>query len=149
MTTKHRLPESMQQVPGCTKQGDQVGLDDAYPRVQEPAGGRPQTRMSAGRIKESSSMAGPGRNARESGIHKKKRATAQAKDVAQVSVRDRDSSWCVCRADTSTDSGRRDVERLDVGLYWYERMELENPQTDSSGLTSLPVMSWKRFAKDL
>ncbi|OWY98333.1 hypothetical protein PHMEG_00030926, partial [Phytophthora megakarya] len=31
----------------------------------------------------------------------------------------------------------------------YEKMELENPPTDTSELTSLPVMSWKRFAKDL
>ncbi|OWY92009.1 reverse transcriptase, partial [Phytophthora megakarya] len=52
---------------------DQAGLDDACPRVQEPAGGRPQTRMSVDRIKERSSMAGPRRNASESGIHKKKR----------------------------------------------------------------------------
>ncbi|OWY94256.1 reverse transcriptase [Phytophthora megakarya] len=28
-------------------------------------------------------------------------------------------------------------------------MELENPPTDTSALTSLPVMSWKRFAKDM
>ncbi|OWZ11371.1 reverse transcriptase [Phytophthora megakarya] len=28
-------------------------------------------------------------------------------------------------------------------------MELENPPTNASELTSLPVMSWKRFAKDL
>ncbi|OWZ09405.1 reverse transcriptase [Phytophthora megakarya] len=51
---------------------DQAGLDDACPRVQEPARGRPQTGMSAGGIKEHSSMAGPGRNASDSGIHKKK-----------------------------------------------------------------------------
>ncbi|OWY92722.1 reverse transcriptase, partial [Phytophthora megakarya] len=31
----------------------------------------------------------------------------------------------------------------------YEKMELENPPTDTSELISLPVMSWKRFAKDL
>ncbi|OWY92404.1 reverse transcriptase, partial [Phytophthora megakarya] len=46
------------------------------------------------------------------------------------------------------------VERLN-GLtrvctgYQYEKMELENPPTDTSELISLPVMSWKRFAKDL
>ncbi|OWY93145.1 reverse transcriptase [Phytophthora megakarya] len=33
--------------------------------------------------------------------------------------------------------------------YQYEKMELENPPTEASELTSLPVMSWKRFAKDL
>ncbi|OWY97886.1 reverse transcriptase [Phytophthora megakarya] len=41
---------------------DQAGLDDACPRVQEPAGG----------IKERSSISRPERNASESGIHKKK-----------------------------------------------------------------------------
>ncbi|OWY95566.1 LOW QUALITY PROTEIN: reverse transcriptase, partial [Phytophthora megakarya] len=52
---------------------EQAGLDDKCPRVQDQACGRPQTRMSAGGIKERSSMAGPGRNASESGTHKKKR----------------------------------------------------------------------------
>ncbi|OWZ01423.1 LOW QUALITY PROTEIN: hypothetical protein PHMEG_00027189 [Phytophthora megakarya] len=33
--------------------------------------------------------------------------------------------------------------------YQYEKMELENFPTDTSKLTSLPVMSWKRFAKYL
>ncbi|OWY96303.1 reverse transcriptase [Phytophthora megakarya] len=33
--------------------------------------------------------------------------------------------------------------------YQYQKMELENPPTNPSELTSLPVMSWKRFAKDL
>ncbi|OWZ18755.1 reverse transcriptase [Phytophthora megakarya] len=31
----------------------------------------------------------------------------------------------------------------------YKKMELEDPPTDTSELTSLPVMSWKRFAKNL
>ncbi|OWZ14056.1 reverse transcriptase [Phytophthora megakarya] len=60
--------------PGLHEAGrDQAGLNDACPRVQEPAGDRPQTGMSAVGIKEHSSMAGPGRKASESGIHKKKR----------------------------------------------------------------------------
>ncbi|OWY99876.1 reverse transcriptase [Phytophthora megakarya] len=33
--------------------------------------------------------------------------------------------------------------------YQYGKLELENPPTDTSELISLPVMSWKRFAKDL
>ncbi|OWZ11526.1 reverse transcriptase [Phytophthora megakarya] len=52
---------------------DQAGLDDACRRVLVPAGSRPQTRTSAGDIKERSSMPGPGRNASESGIHSEKR----------------------------------------------------------------------------
>ncbi|OWZ06429.1 reverse transcriptase [Phytophthora megakarya] len=53
--------------------------------------------------------------------------------------------------DTRANSGRRDVERLTraCAAYQYKKMELENPPTDTSELTSLPVMSWKRFAKDL
>ncbi|KAG3192424.1 hypothetical protein PC129_g25048 [Phytophthora cactorum] len=31
----------------------------------------------------------------------------------------------------------------------YQSMQLENPPTSSSELTSLPAMSWMRFAKDL
>ncbi|OWY90182.1 hypothetical protein PHMEG_00041806 [Phytophthora megakarya] len=37
---------------------------------------------------------------------------------------------------TGANSGRRDVERLDAGLYWVP-MELENPPTDTSELISL------------
>ncbi|KAG3130925.1 hypothetical protein PC128_g26674 [Phytophthora cactorum] len=31
----------------------------------------------------------------------------------------------------------------------YRSMQLENPPTSASELTSLPVMSWMRFMKDL
>ncbi|OWZ00721.1 hypothetical protein PHMEG_00028030 [Phytophthora megakarya] len=54
-------------------QGVVTGLADTCPRVQEPAGDRPQTEMSAGGINEHGSVAEPGRNAYESGIDKKKR----------------------------------------------------------------------------
>ncbi|OWZ10199.1 reverse transcriptase [Phytophthora megakarya] len=95
-------------------------------------------------------MAGPGRNASESGTHKKKRrrkhktlrksrsgiatlhgVSAGQTQVPTVAV----ETWNV-------------LTRAGTG-YKYEKMELENPPTDLSELTSLPVMSWNRFAKDL
>ncbi|OWY91587.1 LOW QUALITY PROTEIN: reverse transcriptase, partial [Phytophthora megakarya] len=112
---------------------DQAGLDDACPRVQEPAGGCPQTRMSAGNIKERSSMAGPGRNASESGIHKKKRrrkyktlrksrsgtGTLQGMSAGQTQV----ATMAVETLNVLT--------RACTG-YLYEKMELENPPTHAS-----------------
>ncbi|OWY97084.1 reverse transcriptase [Phytophthora megakarya] len=80
---------------------DQAEVDDACPRVQEPAGG----------IKERSSMAGPGRNASESEIHKKKRR------CRHNSLR-KSRSGTETLHDTSGNNGHRDVERLDAGLYW-------------------------------
>ncbi|GMF26085.1 unnamed protein product [Phytophthora fragariaefolia] len=54
---------------------------------------------------------------------------ADAASSADVSVRDRDL-------------------RTDTGLQ-YRKMALESPPTLASELTSLPAMSWKRFARDL
>ncbi|OWY99546.1 hypothetical protein PHMEG_00029435 [Phytophthora megakarya] len=86
----------------------------------------------------------------ESGIHKKKR-------------RRNHKTLCKSRSRTETLHGMSTgqtqeptvaVETLNVLTrtctgYQYEKMELENPPTDTSALTSLPVMSWKRFAKDM
>ncbi|GMF57377.1 unnamed protein product [Phytophthora fragariaefolia] len=44
--------------------------------------------------------------------------TAQARQTAQVSIRDRDVASSVCRADTATGDDRRDPERLDAYGYW-------------------------------
>ncbi|KAG3121798.1 hypothetical protein PI126_g24416 [Phytophthora idaei] len=40
------------------------------------------------------------------------------------------------------------LTRTRTGLQ-YRSMEMENPPTSASELTSLPAMSWMRFAKDL
>ncbi|KAG3231793.1 hypothetical protein PI124_g23112 [Phytophthora idaei] len=40
------------------------------------------------------------------------------------------------------------LTRTRTGLQ-YQSMEMENPPTSASELTSLPAMSWMRFAKDL
>ncbi|OWZ05726.1 reverse transcriptase [Phytophthora megakarya] len=66
-------------------------------------------------------MTGPRRNGSESGIHKKKRR--------------RKHKRCA-----SLGPGSR---------LFKKKMELVNLPTDTSESTSLPVMSWKRFAKDL
>ncbi|OWY95459.1 reverse transcriptase [Phytophthora megakarya] len=90
---------------------DQAGLDDACPRVQEPAGDRPQTVMSAGDIKEHSSVAGLGRNASESGISKKKRRRKNRTLRKSRSGTD-------TLHDTNGNNGRRDSEHLDADQYW-------------------------------
>ncbi|OWY93349.1 LOW QUALITY PROTEIN: reverse transcriptase, partial [Phytophthora megakarya] len=114
---------------------DQAGHDDACPRVQEPAGG----------IKERSSMTGPGRNASESGIHKKKRR--RKRKTLRKSRSGTETLHGVSAGQTQ--AATMAVETLNVGgLYWYEKVELENPPTNTSELTSLPVMNWKRFAKN-
>ncbi|KAG2776030.1 hypothetical protein Pcac1_g13444 [Phytophthora cactorum] len=58
-----------------------------------------------------------------------------------------------------TSDATSSVETLNVLIrdgYWrpvtgdqYGSMHLENPPTSASELTSLPAMSWMRFAKDL
>ncbi|OWZ15832.1 reverse transcriptase [Phytophthora megakarya] len=133
---------------GC----DQAGLDDACQRVQEPAVDRPQTGMSAGGINKHSSMAGPGRNASESGIHKKKRRRKH--NTLRKSSTRRYTSLGPGPRLLMTQKPTVAVETLNVltracAGYHYKKMELKNLPIDTSELTSLLVMSWKRFAKDL
>ncbi|KAG3086407.1 hypothetical protein PC121_g4949 [Phytophthora cactorum] len=80
-----------------------------------------------------------------------KETTAQATQAAQVSVRDRDATRDVCRADIGHDVECRDVERLDTDPYWSPvRVNATGESsTSASELTSLPAMSWMRFAMDL
>ncbi|OWZ04050.1 LOW QUALITY PROTEIN: reverse transcriptase [Phytophthora megakarya] len=120
---------------------DQAGLDETCPQIQEHAGDRPQTGMSAGGIKKHSSMAGPGRKASESGIHKKKR---RRKHNTLRKSRSRTEILQDPRADSTLNV----LTRACAG-YQYKKVKLENPPNDTSELTLLPVMSWKRFAKDL
>ncbi|OWY94122.1 reverse transcriptase [Phytophthora megakarya] len=103
---------------------------------------RPQTRLSAGDIKERSSMAMPGRNASESGIHKKKRRRKQKTLRKFRSGTETLHGMSAGQTQVPTVA----VETLNVLTractgYQYEKMELENPPTDTSGLISLPVMS--------
>ncbi|OWY97252.1 reverse transcriptase, partial [Phytophthora megakarya] len=91
-----------------------------------------------------------GRNASESGIHKKKRRS-QHKTLRKSRL-GTETLHGVSAGQTQVPTVA--VETLNVLTractgYQYEKRELENPPTDASELISLPVMSWKRFAKDL
>ncbi|KAE9296257.1 hypothetical protein PR003_g23803, partial [Phytophthora rubi] len=119
---------------------DQAGLDCVRPRV-EPAGYQ----------KEDMLADGPGQN--------KTRGT-----VFRIrSERRKRAKLCKARSGTETlqavSAGQAQelettVETLSVltrtntGLQ-YKKMKLENPPTLASELTSLPVTSWGRFARDL
>ncbi|KAE8974610.1 hypothetical protein PF010_g27932 [Phytophthora fragariae] len=88
---------------------DQARLDCVRPR-EEPAGD----------LKKDLSGAGPGQNkTRGTGFRtRSERRTAQASKAAQVSVRDRDATRSICRADSGTGDARRDPECLDEYEYW-------------------------------
>ncbi|OWY91586.1 reverse transcriptase [Phytophthora megakarya] len=95
-------------------------------------------------------MAGPGRNACESGIHKKKRRRKHKTLLKSRSGTETLHGLSAGQTQVPTVA----VETLNVLTractgYQYDKMELENPPTDTSELVSLPVMSWKHFAKDL
>ncbi|OWZ14783.1 reverse transcriptase [Phytophthora megakarya] len=97
-----------------------AGLDDACPRVQEPAGG----------IKEHSSMAGPGRNASESRIHKGKRRRKH--NTVRKSRSGTETLQGMSAGQTQEPTVA--VETLNVLTqtctgYQYRKMELENPPT--------------------
>ncbi|KAG6612922.1 reverse transcriptase [Phytophthora cinnamomi] len=75
--------------------------------------------------------------------HNKK--TAQAENVAQVSVRDRDVTRAVCWQTAAVTPNVKTLSvltRTDTG-FQYRDMELASPPTTASELTSLPAMSWK------
>ncbi|OWY90717.1 reverse transcriptase, partial [Phytophthora megakarya] len=95
-------------------------------------------------------MTGPARNASESGMHKKNRRRKHK--TLRKSRSGTETLHGVSAGQTQV--ATMAVETLNVLTrastgYQYEKMELENPPTDASELTSLPAMSWKRFAKDL
>ncbi|KAE9274295.1 hypothetical protein PR003_g29651, partial [Phytophthora rubi] len=119
---------------------DQAGLDCVRPRV-EPAGDQ----------KEDLSAAGPGQNkTRGTGFHTRSERRKRAK------LR-KSRSWTEALLAVSagqTQELETTVETLSVltrsntGLQ-YKKMKLENLPTLASELTSLPVTSWRRFARDL
>ncbi|KAG2806712.1 hypothetical protein PC113_g24109 [Phytophthora cactorum] len=119
---------------------NQVGLDCVRPRKESADGydnGNP-------------SKAGPGRGISGAGLHKKKRQRKQHKLRKSRSGTETLQEMSAGQTSDTTSS----VETLNVltrtrtGLqYW--SMEMENPSTSASELTSLSAMSWMRFAKDL
>ncbi|KAG2964027.1 hypothetical protein PC118_g20570 [Phytophthora cactorum] len=119
---------------------NQAGLDCVRPRKESADGydnGNP-------------SKAGPGRGTSGAGLHKKKRQRKQHKLRKSRSGTETLQGMSAGQTSDTTSS----VETLNVltrtrtGLQ-YRSMEMENPPTSASELTSLPAMSWMRFAKDL
>ncbi|POM59240.1 reverse transcriptase, partial [Phytophthora palmivora] len=116
----------------------QAGLDDARPRIE-----------SAGGIKEDMSTAGSGHKTSGAGLHKKqKRKRRKLRQPRSGTEALQELSAGQPKEPTT------DVETLNVLArtctgFQYKKMELENPPTSVSEMSSLPAMSWKRFAKDL
>ncbi|KAG3252467.1 hypothetical protein PI124_g2905 [Phytophthora idaei] len=119
---------------------NQAGLDCVRQR-KESAGGYDNGNPS---------KAGPGRGTSGAGLHKKKRQRKQHKLRKSRSGTEALQEMSAGQTSDTTSS----VETLNVltrtrtGLQ-YRSMEMGNPPTSASELTSLPAMSWMRFAKDL
>ncbi|KAG3173192.1 hypothetical protein PI126_g1006 [Phytophthora idaei] len=119
---------------------NQAGLDCVRPRKESADGydnGNP-------------SKVGPGTGTSGAGLHKKKRQRKQHKLRKSRSGTETLQEMSAGQTSDVTSS----VETLNVltltrtGLQ-YRSMEMENPPMSASELTSLPAMSWMRFAKDL
>ncbi|KAG3046833.1 hypothetical protein PC122_g24247 [Phytophthora cactorum] len=119
---------------------NQAGLDCVRPRKESADGydnGNP-------------SKAGPGRGTSGAGLHKKKRQRKQHKLRKSRSGTETQQEMSAGQTSYTTSS----VETLNVLTrtrtdLQYRSMEMENPPTSASELTSLPAMSWMRFAKNL
>ncbi|KAG3055470.1 hypothetical protein PI125_g25709 [Phytophthora idaei] len=111
---------------------------------------RPRKEAADGYNNGNPSKAEPGRGTSGAGLHNKKRQRKQHKLRKSRSGTETLQEMSAGQTSDTTSS----VETLNVltrtrtGLQ-YRSMQLENPPTSASALTSLPVMSWVRFAKDL
>ncbi|KAG3133078.1 hypothetical protein PI126_g19325 [Phytophthora idaei] len=111
---------------------------------------RPRKESADGYDNGNPSKAGPGRGTSGAGLHKKKRRRKQHKLRKSRSGTETLHEMSAGQTSDTTSS----VEALNVltrtrtGIQ-YRSMEVENPPTSASELTSLPAMSWMRFAKDL
>ncbi|KAE9278868.1 hypothetical protein PR003_g28393 [Phytophthora rubi] len=119
---------------------DQAGLDCVRPRV-EPAGDQ----------KEDLSAAWPGQNkTRGTGF----RTRSERRKRAKLRKSRSGTETLLAVSAGQTQELETTVETLSVltrtntGLH-YKKMKLENPPTLASELTSLPVTSWRCFARDL
>ncbi|KAG3048198.1 hypothetical protein PI125_g26746 [Phytophthora idaei] len=111
---------------------------------------RPRKESADGYDNGNPSNAGPGRGTSGAGLHRKKRQRKQHKLRKSRSGTETLQEMSAGETSNATSS----VETLNVltrtrtGLQ-YRSMEMENPPTSAPELTSLPAMSWMRFAKDL
>ncbi|KAG2777502.1 hypothetical protein Pcac1_g12302 [Phytophthora cactorum] len=119
---------------------NQAGLDCVRPRKESTDGydnGNP-------------SKAGPGQGTSGAGLHKKKRRRKQHKLCKYRPGTETLQEMSAGQTSDTTSSVEtfNVLTRTRTGLQ-YRSMHLENPPTSASELTSLPAMSWMRFAKDL
>ncbi|KAG3062373.1 hypothetical protein PI125_g24546 [Phytophthora idaei] len=140
---KHPTPEKLacSRAAGLHEEAicNQAGLDCVRPRRES----------GDGYDNGSPSKAGPGRRTSGAGLHNKKRrqATQAAQDSARPETLQEMSAGQTSDATSSVET-LNVLTRTRTGLQ-FRSMEIENPPTSASELTSLPAMSWMRFAKDL
>ncbi|KAE8895596.1 hypothetical protein PF003_g20013 [Phytophthora fragariae] len=119
---------------------DQAGLDCVCPRV-EPTGNQ----------KENLSTAGPGQN-KKRGTGFRTRSERRKRAKLRKSRSGTEALLAVSAGQTqeleTTAKTLSVLTRTNTGLQ-YKKMKLENPPTLTSELTSHPVTSWRRFARDL
>uniref|UniRef100_H3GFF6 Reverse transcriptase domain-containing protein n=1 Tax=Phytophthora ramorum TaxID=164328 RepID=H3GFF6_PHYRM len=119
---------------------DQAGLERARPRVKP-----------AGEYKEQLSTAGPGQEeTRGAGL--RTRSERRKREKLRKSRSGTETLQAVSAGQTqeleTTVETLSVLTRTSIGLQ-YKKMRLDNPPTLASELMSLPVTSWKRFARDL
>uniref|UniRef100_H3GQK7 Uncharacterized protein n=1 Tax=Phytophthora ramorum TaxID=164328 RepID=H3GQK7_PHYRM len=119
---------------------DQAGLERVRPRV-EPAG----------EYKEQLSTAGPGQEeTRGAGL--RTRSERRKREKLRKSRSGTETLQAVSAGQTqeleTTVETLSVLTRTSIGLQ-YKKMRLDNPPTLASELMSLPVTSWKRFAREL
>ncbi|KAG3049402.1 hypothetical protein PI125_g26588 [Phytophthora idaei] len=115
----------------------QPGIDYASPRKESADGSK---------INGNPSKVGPGQGISEAGLHKKKRRRKLRKSRSGAEILQEMSAGQTSDMTSSVET-MNVLTRTRTGLQ-YRSMQLENPPTSASELTSLPAMSWMRFAKD-
>ncbi|GMF13258.1 unnamed protein product [Phytophthora lilii] len=119
-------------------------------RSGTPAAGLDSACRRATTTEENLSMAGPGQGTNGAGLQKKK----MRKRKQRLQRRPQSGPETKQEPSAGQTLASTEVETLIVlkqtstGLQ-YRKMTLENPPTRASEVTSLPVMSWNRFARDL
>uniref|UniRef100_H3GX79 Retrotransposon gag domain-containing protein n=1 Tax=Phytophthora ramorum TaxID=164328 RepID=H3GX79_PHYRM len=119
---------------------DQAGLERVRPRVKP-----------AGEYEEQLSMAGPGQEeTRGAGL--RTRSERRKREKLRKSRSGTETLQAVSTGHTqeleTTVETLRVLTRTSIGLQ-YKKMRLDNPPTLASELMSLPVTSWRRFAREL
>uniref|UniRef100_H3H215 Retrotransposon gag domain-containing protein n=1 Tax=Phytophthora ramorum TaxID=164328 RepID=H3H215_PHYRM len=124
----------------CLRARDQAGLERVRPRVKP-----------AGEYKEQLSTAGPGQEeTRGAGLRVRsewRKREELRKPRSGTETLQAVSAGLTQELETTVET-LSVLTRTSIGLQ-YKKMRLNNPPTLASELMSLPVTSWKRFARDL